>query len=68
MKSFEEFLAGEDDMLEEGVIRTGAIATYGCTDHAKKARTAVQGVQEQGQETLRRGSGELTAEERLGAH
>ena len=63
MKSFEEFLAEENDMLEEGVIRTGAIMSYG-SQSRKYGDEAVRAFRS-GQETLKRGSGEQTAEERL---
>lgn len=63
MKSFEEFLSEEDDMLEEGVIRTGAIVSYG-SQSRKHGEDAVRAFRS-GQETLRRGSAKLTAEERL---
>ena len=63
MKSFEEFLAQEDQLLEEGIIRTGAIMSYGA--QSRKAGDDAVRAFRSGQEALRRGSGELTAEERL---
>ena len=63
MKSFEEFLAEDEQQLEEGIIRTGAIMSYG-TQSRKAGDDAVRAFRN-GQEALRRGSGELTAEERL---
>lgn len=63
MKSFEEFLAEEEQQLEEGVIRTGAIMSYGAQSR-KYGDEAVRAFRS-GQETLRRGAGEITAEERL---
>lgn len=62
MKSFEEFLT-EQEQLEEGIIRTGAIASYG-SQSRKYGDEAVRAFQ-RGHETLRRGSSEQTAEERL---
>ena len=62
MKSFEEFLT--EEQLEEGILRTGAIASYGAQSR-KYGDEAVRAFR-RGQETLRRGAGELTAEERLG--
>ena len=62
MMSFEEFLT-EQEQLEEGVIRTGAIASYGAQSR-KYGDEAVRSFRS-GQETLRRGSRELKAEERL---
>ena len=62
MKSFEEFLI-EHEQLEEGIIRTGAIASYGAQSR-KYGDEAVRAFR-RGQEALRRGAGELTAEERL---
>ena len=64
MKSFEEFLNEEEQQLEEGVIRTGAITSYG----AQSRKAGDDAVREfrNGQEALRRGSGELTVEDRLG--
>ena len=62
MKSFEEFLT-EQEQLEEGIIRTGAIASYGAQSRTY-GDEAVRAFRS-GQETLRRGAGELTAEERL---
>jgi len=64
MKSFEEFLAQEDQLLEEGIIRTGAIMSHGA--QSRKAGDDAVRAFRNGQEALRRGSGELTAEERLG--
>lgn len=63
MKSFEEFLADEEQQLEEGVIRTGAIVSYGAQSR-KHGEEAVRAFRS-GQEMLRRGSREQTAEERL---
>ena len=62
MKTFSEH-ANEQEQLEEGVIRTGAIATYGA--RSRKEGDASVRAFKQGQETLRRGSAKLTAEERL---
>lgn len=62
MKSFEEFLT-EQEQLEEGIIRTGAIASYGAQSR-KYGDEAVRAFR-RGQEAMRRGAGELTAEERL---
>lgn len=63
MKSFEEFLAEEELQLEEGIIRTGAIMSYGA--QSRKAGDDAVRAFRSGQETLRRGSRDLTAEERL---
>ena len=63
MKSFEEFLAEEEQQLEEGIIRTGAIMSYGA--QSRKAGDEAVRAFRSGQETLRRGSGDLTAEDRL---
>ena len=62
MKSFEEFLA-EQKQLEEGIVRAGSIALYG----AQSRRYGDEAVRafKNGQEALRRGSHEKTAEERL---
>ena len=62
MMSFEEFLT-EQKQLEEGIIRSGAIASYGAQSR-KYGDEAVRAFRS-GQQTLRRGAGELTAEERL---
>jgi hypothetical protein len=62
MMSFIEH-AKEQEQLEEGVIRTGAIMSYG-TQSRKYGDEAVTAFKS-GQETLRRGSRGLTAEERL---
>ena len=62
MKSFVEH-ANEQALLEEGIIRTGAIASYGAQSR-KYGDEAVRAFQ-RGQETLRRGAGDLTAEQRL---
>jgi hypothetical protein len=62
MKSFEEFLT-EQEQLEEGIIRTGAIASYGA--HSRKYGDEAVSAFRSGQEALRRGSGRLTAKERL---
>ena len=62
MMSFDEFRT-EKEALEEGVIRTGAIVSYG-TQSRKYGDDAVRAFQ-RGQETLKRGSSEMTAEERL---
>lgn len=61
MKSFGEFLV-EQEQLEEGVMRLGAIASYG-SQSRKYGDDAVRAFRS-GQETLRRGSRDLTAEER----
>lgn len=63
MKSFEEFLNEEEQQLEERIIRTGAIMSYG-SQSRKYGDEAVRAFRS-GQETLRRGSREVTAEERL---
>jgi len=63
MMSLEEFLT-EQKQLEEGIIRSGAIASYGAQSR-KYGDEAVRAFRS-GQQTLRRGAGELTAEERLG--
>jgi hypothetical protein len=63
MKSFEEFLAEEEQQLEEGIIRTGAIMSYGA--QSRKAGDDAVRAFRNGQEALRRGSGELSSEERL---
>jgi hypothetical protein len=62
MKSFEEFCT-EQAELEEGVIRTGAIASYG----VKSRKYGDQSVRSfrSGQEKLRRGASDMTADERL---
>lgn len=62
MKSFEEFLA-EEEQLKEGIIRTGAIMSYGSQSrrYGNEAARAFRS----GQETLRRGSHEQSVEERL---
>jgi uncharacterized protein YaiE (UPF0345 family) len=62
MKSFEEFLA-EEEQLDEGIIRTGAIMSYGA--QSRKAGDDSVRAFRSGQEALRRGSVDLTAEERL---
>ena len=63
MKSFEEFLSQEDQQLEEGIIRTGAITSYGA--QSRKAGDDAVRAFRNGQEALRLGSGVLTAEEHL---
>ena len=63
MKSFEEFLADEEQQLEEGIIRTGAIMSYG--SQSRKAGDDAVRAFRRGQETLRRGSHEQSVEERL---
>lgn len=63
MKSFEEFLNEEEQQLEEGIIRTGAIMSYG-SQSRKFGDEAVRAFRS-GQETLRRGSHEQSVEERL---
>lgn len=62
MMSFEEFLT-EQKQLEEGIIRSGAIASYG-SQSRKYGDEAVRAFRS-GQQTLKRGAGELTTEERL---
>ena len=62
MMTFGEFRT-EKETLEEGIIRTGAIASYGAQSR-KYGDDAVRAFR-RGQEMLRRGSRELTAEERL---
>ena len=57
MKSFEEFLAEEEQQLEEGIISTGAIMSYGA--QSRKAGDEAVRAFRSGQETLRRGSGDL---------
>jgi len=64
MKSFDEFLTEtEQEQLEEGIIRTVAISSYAAQSR-KFGDEAVRAFR-RGQEALRRGAGELTAEERL---
>ena len=62
MKSFEEFL-NEEEQLDEGIIRTGAIMSYG--SQSRKAGDDAVRAFRSGQETLRRGSHEQSVEERL---
>ena len=63
MKSFEEFLAEEDDTLEEGVIRTGAIVSYG-SQSRKHGEDAVRAFRS-GQQELRKAMSDNTVEGRL---
>lgn len=63
MKSFEEFRTA-DNMLNEGIIRSGAITSYGVQSR-KHADEAVRAFRS-GQEALRQGSHEQTVEKRLG--
>lgn len=63
MKSFEEFLAEEDDTLEEGVIRTGAIMSYG-SQSRKHGEDAVRAFRS-GQQALRKAMSDNTVESRL---
>ena len=62
MKSFDEFLT-EQEQLEEGIIRVGAIATYG----AQSRRYGDEAVRafRNGQQALRAGARDDTAEARL---
>ena len=62
MKSFEEFL-NEEEQLDEGIIRTGAIMSYG--SQSRKAGDDAVRAFRSGQETLRRGSHEQSVEEQL---
>lgn len=63
MKSFEEFLAEEDDTLEEGVIRTGTIVSYG-SQSRKHGEDAVRAFRS-GQQALRKAMSDNTVEGRL---
>lgn len=63
MKSFEEFLAEEDDMLEEGVIRTGAIMSYG-SQSRRYGDDAVRAFRS-GQQELRKAISDDSVAERL---
>ena len=63
MKSFEEFLAEEDDTLEEGVIRTGAIVSYG-SQSRKHGENAVRAFRS-GQQALRKTMSDNSVEGRL---
>ena len=62
MKSFEEFCA-TDDMLEEGIIRTGAIVSYG-SQSRKHGEDAVRAFRS-GQQELRKAMSDNTVEGRL---
>ena len=62
MMSFSEH-ANEQAQLEEGIIRTGAITSYGAQSR-KRGDEAVR-VFKQGQQALKGGSYEQTVEERL---
>ena len=62
MKSFIEH-AKEQEQLEEGVIRTGAIMSYG-TQSRKYGDEAVRAFK-QGQQALRKGSVDMNIEDRL---
>ena len=55
--------ANEQAELEEGIIRTGAIATYGAQSR-KRGDEAVRAFK-QGQQVLRNGTSDLSVEERL---
>ena len=63
MKSFEEFLAQEDQLLEEGIIRTGAIMSYGAQSR-KSGDDAVRAYRN-GQQALRKALSDDTVEQRL---
>lgn len=62
MKSFEEFCA-TDDMLEEGIIRTGAIVAYG----SKSRREGDEAVRafRHGQQALHKGGADVDLEDRV---
>ena len=62
MKSFEEFCA-TDDILEEGIIRTGAIVSYG-SQSRKHGEDAVRAFRS-GQQELRKAMSDDSVEERL---
>ena len=62
MKSFEEFLT-EQGQLEEGVIRTGAIVSYG-SQSRKHGEDAVRAFRS-GQQELRKTMSDNTVEGRL---
>ena len=62
MKTFSEH-ANEQEQLQEGVIRTGAIATYGA--RSRKEGDASVRAFKQGQQTLRKGSVDVNIEDRL---
>lgn len=63
MKSLVEHMV-EQDTLEEGLIRSGAIASYGA--QSRKAGEDSARAFKQGQQALRRGTTDLSVEERLG--
>lgn len=62
MKSFDEFCS-DDDMLEEGIMRSGAITAYGARSkkHGDEAVRAFR----QGQQALSKGGHDLDIEDRL---
>ena len=62
MMSFSEH-ANEQAQLEEGIIRTGAIATYGA--RSRKEGDASVRAFKQGQQVLRKGSVDMNVEDRL---
>ena len=62
MMSFSEH-ANEQALLEEGIIRTGAITSYGAQSR-KRGDEAVRAFK-QGQQVLRNGTSDLSVEERL---
>ena len=62
MMSFSEH-ANEQAQLEEGIIRTGAITSYGA--QSRKEGDASVRAFKQGQQALKGGSHEKTVEERL---
>ena len=62
MMSFSEH-ANEQAQLEEGIIRTGAITSYGAQSR-KRGDEAVRAFK-QGQQVLRNGTSDLSVEERL---
>ena len=63
LKSFEEFLNEEDDMLEEGIIRTGAIMSYG--SQSRKAGDDAVRAFRSGQQELRKAISDDSVAERL---
>ena len=62
MKTFSEH-ANEQEQLQEGVIRTGAIATYGA--RSRKEGDASVRAFKQGQQALRKGGPDVDLEDRL---
>ena len=62
MKSFDEFCS-DSEMLEEDIMRSGAIATYGARSR-KEGEDSVRAFK-QGQQALRKGGPDVDLEDRI---